>query len=187
MKPPRFRIAWIMVAVAIAALSFGAIRALLPRHEDVLDDQRGVYLSLLMNHGTDSEVSTIKRPRLRLSSILWLVALAAAFLAGIRYGEYRATARSGVVRAIDMNVQVKAWRVAKRPRTGSAGRTEEQAMRLTRMTTRQLMLVLVVVALLIVIVPGVMRELRRRYIIGSPATGRRSWEGDSHWIRFRGG
>ena len=46
MKPPRFRIARIMVAVAIAALDFGAIRALLPRHEHVLDDQRGVYLSL---------------------------------------------------------------------------------------------------------------------------------------------
>ena len=29
MKAPRFRIAWIMVAVAIAALDFGAIRALL--------------------------------------------------------------------------------------------------------------------------------------------------------------
>jgi hypothetical protein len=43
----------------------------------------------------------MKRFRLRLSSILWLVALVAAFLAGIRYGEYRATARSGgVVRAI---------------------------------------------------------------------------------------
>ena len=60
-------------------------------------------------------------------------------------------------------------------------------MPLTRMTTRQLMLVVAVVALLIVIVPAVMRELRRRYIIGSPATGRPSWETDSHWIRFRGG
>jgi hypothetical protein len=29
MKPPRFRIAWVMVAVAIAALDFGAIRAVL--------------------------------------------------------------------------------------------------------------------------------------------------------------
>jgi hypothetical protein len=32
----------------------------------------------------------MKRFRLRLSSILWLVALVAAFLAGVRYGEYRA-------------------------------------------------------------------------------------------------
>jgi hypothetical protein len=56
----------------------------------------------------------MKRFRLRLSSILWLVALAAAFLAGIRHGEYRATARGGVVgRAIaitpktaDVKVQV---------------------------------------------------------------------------------
>ncbi len=43
----------------------------------------------------------MKRFRLRLSAILWLVAIAAAFLAGIRYGEYRATARGvGGVRAI---------------------------------------------------------------------------------------
>ncbi len=57
----------------------------------------------------------MNRFRLRLSSILWLVALAAAFLAGIRYGEYRATARrGGVVRAMaisppktaDVKVQV---------------------------------------------------------------------------------
>jgi hypothetical protein len=48
----------------------------------------------------------MKRLRLRLSSILRLVALVAAFLVGIGYGEYRPTARSGVVRAIDMNFQV---------------------------------------------------------------------------------
>ena len=42
----------------------------------------------------------MKRFRLRLSSILWLVALVAVFLAGIRYGEYRAASRGGVVRAI---------------------------------------------------------------------------------------
>ena len=34
----------------------------------------------------------MKRFRLRLSTLLWLVAIAAAFLAGIRYGEYRAEA-----------------------------------------------------------------------------------------------
>ena len=45
-------------------------------------------------------MSTLKRFRLRLSSILWLVALGAAFLAGIRYGEYRATARGGNVRGV---------------------------------------------------------------------------------------
>jgi hypothetical protein len=39
------------------------------------------------------EVPTMKRFRLRLSSLLWLVAVVAAFLAGIRYGEYRAEAR----------------------------------------------------------------------------------------------
>jgi hypothetical protein len=43
---------------------------------------------------------TMKRFRLRPSSILWLVALAAAFLAGIRYGEYRAPRRGGVIRAM---------------------------------------------------------------------------------------
>jgi hypothetical protein len=32
----------------------------------------------------------MKRFRLRLSWLLWLVAIAAAFLAGVRYGEYRA-------------------------------------------------------------------------------------------------
>ena len=31
----------------------------------------------------------MKRFRLRLSWLLWLVAIAAAFLAGVRYGEYR--------------------------------------------------------------------------------------------------
>ena len=34
--------------------------------------------------------------RFRLSSQLWLVAIAAAFLGGIRYGEYRPTARTKV-------------------------------------------------------------------------------------------
>jgi hypothetical protein len=42
----------------------------------------------------------MNRFRLRLSSILWLVALVAAFLAGIRYGEYRAPRRGGVVRVM---------------------------------------------------------------------------------------
>jgi hypothetical protein len=47
----------------------------------------------------------MNRFRLRLSSILWLVAIAAAFLAGIRYGEYRAgPRRGGVVRSLDMQV-----------------------------------------------------------------------------------
>ena len=46
MIAPRFRIAWVMVAVAIVALDFGAIRALLPRHASALDDQRGVLLLL---------------------------------------------------------------------------------------------------------------------------------------------
>jgi hypothetical protein len=35
-----------MVAVALAALDFGAIRAPLPRHEHVLDEQRSVLLLL---------------------------------------------------------------------------------------------------------------------------------------------
>ena len=43
---PRFRIAWVMVAVAIAALDFGAIRALLARHGNALDDQRSMCLLL---------------------------------------------------------------------------------------------------------------------------------------------
>ena len=42
----------------------------------------------------------MKRIRLRHSSILWLVALTAAFLAGIRHGEYRAPCRGGVIRAM---------------------------------------------------------------------------------------
>jgi hypothetical protein len=39
------------------------------------------------------EVPTMKRFRLRLSSLLWLVAVAAAFLGGMRYAEYRAEAQ----------------------------------------------------------------------------------------------
>ena len=35
----------------------------------------------------------MKRFRLRLSVLLWLVALAAAFLAGVRYEQYRARPR----------------------------------------------------------------------------------------------
>ena len=35
-----------MVAVAIAAINFGAIRALLPRHANVLDDQTSICLVL---------------------------------------------------------------------------------------------------------------------------------------------
>jgi hypothetical protein len=42
---------------------------------------------------SNTEVETMRRFRLRLSSLLWLVAIVAAFLAGIRYGEYRAAAR----------------------------------------------------------------------------------------------
>ena len=38
----------------------------------------------------NTEVLTMKRFRLRLSSLLWVVAVAAAFLVGVRYGEYRA-------------------------------------------------------------------------------------------------
>lgn len=36
----------------------------------------------------------MKRFRLRLSTLLWLVAFIAAFLGGIRYGEYREAART---------------------------------------------------------------------------------------------
>jgi hypothetical protein len=35
----------------------------------------------------------MKRFQLKLSSLFWLVAVAVAFLVGIRYGEYRAEAR----------------------------------------------------------------------------------------------
>jgi hypothetical protein len=45
-KPPRFRIAWGMVAVAIAALDFGAIRPFLGHRTNVLDQQRGILLLL---------------------------------------------------------------------------------------------------------------------------------------------
>jgi hypothetical protein len=54
------------------------------------------------------------------------------------------------------------------------------------MTTRRWMIAVAVVALLIVIVAAVIREMRRRYIIGSPVTGRSSWGGSSPEIRFRG-
>jgi hypothetical protein len=42
----------------------------------------------------------MKRFRLRLSSLLWLAAVAAAFLAGIRSGEYRAVGRRGKQRVV---------------------------------------------------------------------------------------
>jgi hypothetical protein len=35
----------------------------------------------------------MKRVRFQISSLLWLVAIAAAFFAGVRYGEYRAGPR----------------------------------------------------------------------------------------------
>lgn len=38
-------------------------------------------------------VLTMKRFRLRLSTLLWLVAITAAFLGGFRYGELRAATR----------------------------------------------------------------------------------------------
>ena len=40
----------------------------------------------------NTETLTMKRFRLKLSSLLWLVVLAAVFLAGVRYGVYRAEA-----------------------------------------------------------------------------------------------
>jgi hypothetical protein len=49
----------------------------------------------------------MKRFRLRLSWLLWLVAIAAAFLAGVRYGEYRAGPRRAYVTAIDLAFPVK--------------------------------------------------------------------------------
>jgi hypothetical protein len=35
----------------------------------------------------------MKRPQLRLAWLLWVVAIVAAFLGGVRYGEYREAAR----------------------------------------------------------------------------------------------
>jgi hypothetical protein len=55
---PRFRIAWVMVAVAIAALDFGAIRALLARHVSALDDQRS--MCLLLGGPADDERSRVR-------------------------------------------------------------------------------------------------------------------------------
>ncbi len=44
----------------------------------------------------------MKRFQLRLRSLLWLVAIAAAFLGGIRYGEYRVEARRGENKVVDI-------------------------------------------------------------------------------------
>ena len=49
----------------------------------------------------------MKRFRLRLSVLLWLVAVAAAFLAGVRYGEYRAAPRPYFAGAFDLAFPVK--------------------------------------------------------------------------------
>jgi hypothetical protein len=48
----------------------------------------------------------MKRLRWRLSALLWLVAIVAAFLAGLRYGEYRAVSRGGrpVARSYDLDI-----------------------------------------------------------------------------------
>jgi hypothetical protein len=43
---PRFRIAWVMVAVAIVALDFWVIRALLGPHTSVIGHQRDMFLLL---------------------------------------------------------------------------------------------------------------------------------------------
>jgi hypothetical protein len=43
---------------------------------------------------SNAEVQTMKRFRLRLSSLLWLVAVVAAFLGGIRYWQDRAVTRA---------------------------------------------------------------------------------------------
>jgi hypothetical protein len=45
-KVPRIRIAWVMVAVAFAALDFAVIRAFLGHRTNVLDEQRGILLLL---------------------------------------------------------------------------------------------------------------------------------------------
>jgi hypothetical protein len=55
----------------------------------------------------DAEVPTMKRFRMRLSALLWLVAIAAAFLAGVRYGEYRTGPRGTFVTAVDMTLPAK--------------------------------------------------------------------------------
>jgi hypothetical protein len=41
----------------------------------------------------DAEAPTMKRPQLRLAWLLWAVAIVAAFLGGVRYGEYREAIR----------------------------------------------------------------------------------------------
>jgi hypothetical protein len=46
----------------------------------------------------------MKRFRVRLSSLLWLVVFAAVFLAGVRYGEYRAESNRQSVRGYAIRV-----------------------------------------------------------------------------------
>jgi hypothetical protein len=43
-RPPRFRIAWLMVAVAIAALDFGAMRAIIGSRGGRLGSETGILL-----------------------------------------------------------------------------------------------------------------------------------------------
>jgi hypothetical protein len=55
--------------------------------------------------------------RIRLSSLLWLVVLAAVFLAGVRYGEHRAATRAKpkVRRIASMRLEVAEQKIFPNP------------------------------------------------------------------------
>ena len=101
---------WLWVP-ALESAYFSGIRLTRPRchpnwHEPGLASRSGC-LTWTAAPKANAEVLTMKRFRLRLSVLLWLVAIAAAFLAGIRYGEYRAGPRRAYVTAIDLAFPVK--------------------------------------------------------------------------------
>jgi hypothetical protein len=58
----------------------------------------------------------MKRFRFRIASLLWLVAIAAAFLAGTRYGEYRAAGRGKL--AVYRVRRVNSMKLSTRPMAG---------------------------------------------------------------------
>jgi hypothetical protein len=69
-----------------------------------------------------AEAPTMKRFQLRLAWLLWFVAVIAAFLGGVRYGEYReATRRKSVtykITSITLTPAESAKFLRLKPRTG---------------------------------------------------------------------
>jgi hypothetical protein len=91
------------------------------------DQPSAIRASAICLPSSNAELPAMKRFRLRvrLSSWLWLVAIAAAFLGGIRYGEYREAARTepafrttNIVLSPEFLAKAKVFTQPHRSRTG---------------------------------------------------------------------